>query len=235
MVPKIQDMATLSKRSHTTSRASIGESTRTWSSRAEGEEDLIPPASVGGRGVEEDGDEGPDVLEAGGLEVELGDHGVGRVVPGSRSSWRGLVGGRGAGLGVDGLAGGDAEEVLLCLGDPESEGVGRGALALPGEGSHADPLLGRRSLRLGGEEGRGESGVGLLPAEGGGGERRIRGRHPEARPRSIRRGVGGGLLARGDSGAVGRSGGGGILQQRQRGLQGGRIGARGLQQLCRGP
>ena len=60
-------------------------------------------------------------------------------------------------LGDDGqLAGGDAE-VVLRLGDPESEGVGRGALALPSEGS----------LRLGGEEGRGESGVGLLPAESG--------------------------------------------------------------------
>jgi len=43
---------------------------------AEGEEDLVPPASVGrGRGIEEDGDQGPDVLNAGGLEVELGDHG----------------------------------------------------------------------------------------------------------------------------------------------------------------
>ena len=79
---------------------------------AEGEEDLVPLASVGGgRGVEEDGDQGPDVLDPGGLEVELGNHGVGRVVPGSRSSGRGLVGGRGAGLGDDmRLAGGDAEE-----------------------------------------------------------------------------------------------------------------------------
>ena len=114
---------------------------------AEGEQDLVPPASVGGgRGVEEDGDQSPDVLDAGGLEVELGDHEVGRVVPGSRSNGRGLTGGRGAGLGVDGPAGGDAEEVLR-LGDPDSEGVGRGALALPGEGSHADPLLGRRRDR----------------------------------------------------------------------------------------
>ena len=96
--------------------------------------------------------------------MELGDHGVGRVVPGSRSSRRGLAGG-GAGLGDDGLAGGDAEEVLR-LGNPESEGVGRGALALPGEGSHADPLLGCRSLRLGGEEGRGESSFGRSSADG---------------------------------------------------------------------
>ena len=60
---------------------------------AEGEGDLVPPASVGGeRGVEEDGDQGPDVLDAGGLKVKLGDHEVGRVVLGSRSRGRGLVG-----------------------------------------------------------------------------------------------------------------------------------------------
>ena len=114
--------------------------------------------------------------------MELGDHGVGRVVPGSRSSGRGLVGGRGAALRVDGLlAGGDTKEVLR-LGDPEGESIGRGALALPSEGSHADPLLGRRSLRLGGKEGRGETGVGLLPTEGGGGARCVRGGHPESGP-----------------------------------------------------
>ena len=50
---------------------------------AEDEQDLVPSASVGGRRVEEDGDQGPDVLDTGGLEVELGDHRVGRVVPGS--------------------------------------------------------------------------------------------------------------------------------------------------------
>jgi len=88
---------------------------------------------------------------------------------------------------------------MLRLGDPESGGIGRGALALPGEGSHADPLLGRRSLRLGGEEGRGESGVG------------------------------GGLHARCDSSAVGHGDGGGILQHLRRGPQGSRIDARGLQ------
>jgi len=124
-------------------------------------------------------------------------------------------------LGVDGLAGGDAEEALR-LGDPESEGVGRGALALPGEGCHADPLLGCRSLRLGGEEGRGESGVGLLPSESGGGERRIRGCHPEAGPRGI--GGIGGLLAGSDRGAVGGNGGN----------SGGWIGCRSLQQSVLG-
>ena len=39
---------------------------------AEGEEDLVPLASVGGgRRVEEDGDQGPDVLDAGGLKVMM--------------------------------------------------------------------------------------------------------------------------------------------------------------------
>src|SRR6185503_5205993 len=69
MVPKIQDRATLSRRSHVTSRVSIDESTRTWSSRAKGEEDLVPPAAVGGGGgIEEDGYQGPDVLDASRLE-----------------------------------------------------------------------------------------------------------------------------------------------------------------------
>jgi len=44
---------------------------------AEGEQDLVPPASVGGGRRVEDGDQGPDVLGADGLEMELGDHGVG--------------------------------------------------------------------------------------------------------------------------------------------------------------
>jgi hypothetical protein len=189
---------------------------------AEGEEDLVPPAAVGGgRGVEEDGDQGPDVLDTGCLEVELGDHGVSRVVPGSRSSGRGVEGGGGAVFRVDGLAGGDAE-VAFRLGDPESEGVGCGALVFPGEGCHTDPLLGHRCLRLGGKEGRGESGVGLLPSESGCGERHILGRHPEARPCDIGRCINDGLRAHSDSSAVGHSGGGGS-------------GARGRQQLHCGP
>ena len=74
--------------------------------------------------------------------------------------------------------------------------VGRGVLALPNEGSRAGPLLSRRSLGLGGEEGRGESVVGRsssggvrLPAEGGVGERRVRVGHTERR--HGRRGRGG--------------------------------------------
>ena len=93
-------------------------------------------------------------------------------------------------------------------GDPTSESVGGGALALPSEGSRADPLLSRRSLRLGGEEGRGESVVGRssfggdrLPAEGGGGERRVRGGHTERR--HGRRGRGGVLRGGRDGGLRG--------------------------------
>ncbi|XP_025822305.1 uncharacterized protein LOC112898131 [Panicum hallii] len=148
---------------------------------------------------------------------------------------RGLEGGGGAGLRVDGLAGGDAE-VALRLGDPESEGVGRGALVFPGEGCCTDPLLGRRSLRLGSEEGRGESGIGLLSTEGGGGERPILGRHPRARTCDS---SGGGIGTRGlqqlrsgpQGGRIGTRG----LQQLRSGPQGGRIGTRGLQQLRSGP
>ena len=54
-----------------------------------------------------------------------------------------------------------------------------------------------------------QSGVGLLPAEGGCRERRIRRRHPEPGPRGIRRGVSDGLLARSDAG--GRIDGNGAL------------------------
>ncbi|KAG2582500.1 hypothetical protein PVAP13_6KG109990 [Panicum virgatum] len=62
------------------------------------------------------------------------------------------------------LAGGD-KEVVFCLSDLTSESVCRGALALPSKGRRTDPLLSRRKLGLGGEEGRG---VGQLPTEGGG-------------------------------------------------------------------
>ena len=95
-------------------------------------------------------------------------------------------------LGVDELLAGGDTKVELRHGNSEGESIGRGALALPSEGSHADPLLSRRSLRLGGEEGRGESSVGrssfgdegLLPAEGGGGRR-----GPRRRPEGKRRGA----------------------------------------------
>ncbi|KAG2620571.1 hypothetical protein PVAP13_3NG209071 [Panicum virgatum] len=118
-----------------------------------------------------------------------------------------LRGGRDGGLrGVRGGKGGSgAVGSRGCSGSSrggahEGGRDGRDALVLPGEGSRAYSLLSRRSLRLGGEEGRSESGVGLLPKEGSGGERRIHGRHPELGPRGI---GGGGLLPGGDGGAVG--------------------------------
>ena len=77
---------------------------------------------------------------------------------------RSLVGGRSAVLG-EGDDGRDKEVGLLC-GDPTSESVGHRALALPSEGSRVGPLLSRRSLGLGGEEGRGESRVGHSSIDG---------------------------------------------------------------------
>ena len=59
MVPKIQDMAMLSRRSHHVPRLDrrVEKDVVVEGVAAEGEEDLVPPASVGGgRGVEEDGD-----------------------------------------------------------------------------------------------------------------------------------------------------------------------------------
>jgi hypothetical protein len=80
MVPKIQDMAILSWRCHARSRASTGvseEDVVVEGVAAECEENLVPPASVGdGGGVEDDGDQVLDVEDPGGLEVEVGDHGV---------------------------------------------------------------------------------------------------------------------------------------------------------------
>ena len=86
--------------------------------------------------------------------------------------------------GDGGLLAGE-EDVVLRISNPASESIGHGALALPSEGSRVNPLLSRRSLGLGGEEGHGESSVGrsssgddgLLPAVGRGSERRVRGGH----------------------------------------------------------
>ena len=84
--------------------------------------------------------------------------GVGWVDPRSRSRGRSLVGGRS--IVLDEGDDGRDKEVGLLRGDPTSESIGRGALALPSEGSRAGPLLSRHGLGLGSEEGRGESRVG---------------------------------------------------------------------------
>jgi len=66
----------------------------------EAEEDLVPPAPIGGRRrVKDDGNQGPDVLDPNGLEVELGDHRIGRVGSRACHSRRGLVGGGGDSVG----------------------------------------------------------------------------------------------------------------------------------------
>ena len=183
---------------------------------AEGKEDLVPPAPVGGgRRIEEDEDQSLDVLDTSSLEEKLGDHGIGRVGPGSRTRGQSLVRRSGGvlGEGDDGLLAGGVNDGVLCLGDTASESIGRGALALPSESSRANPLLSRRSLGLGGEEGRGESGVGRSssgdegrhPAEGGGGERRVHGGHTQPVPG--RRDNGRAPCSRGHGGCS--SGGGG--------------------------
>jgi hypothetical protein len=120
----------------------------------EGVEDLVPPARVGRRrGVEDDGDQGPDVLDADGLEVEVGDQRVCRAVSSARTSgWR-LVGGRGRGVDEvdDGLLASGDGEVALSLGNLTRPGVRGCAFALPSGGRGTDTLLGCRNLGLGSE------------------------------------------------------------------------------------
>ena len=100
---------------------------------AEGEEDQVPPASVGGRlGLEDDRDEEAYVLDAPCLVVELHLVGLGRIVPDDRS--------RSRGRGPDVRRGRKAEE-LLGVADLVGQVVGRVALALPSESglTHAGP------------------------------------------------------------------------------------------------
>lgn len=155
----------------------------------EREEDLVLPACVGGRvGVGHTGDQVLDVQDPGSLKVEVSDHGVGLVEPGSstpraRRSRR-LVGRRADVLkdGGDELPVGGEE--ALRLGDPASKSVSRGALMLPGEGNHTHTLMGSSCLGLGALQGRSKGAVGggdgsgtrRLSEEGGAGEGRVWGR-----------------------------------------------------------
>ena len=117
---------------------------------AEGEEDQVLPASVGGRlGLEDDRDEEADVLDSPGLVVELRHERIGRIVPednGVSHAGTGRRGvshvGTGRGRGSDVGRSRDAED-LRRLGDLASQGVGRIALALPGDGglTHAGHAL----------------------------------------------------------------------------------------------
>jgi len=83
-VPKIQDMTTVAAQPCRVPRRNrrVEEDVIVEGVATEAEEDLIPPAPVGGRRkVKDDGNQGPDVLDPSGLEVELGDHRIGRVGP----------------------------------------------------------------------------------------------------------------------------------------------------------
>jgi hypothetical protein len=62
---------------------SVSENVAVKSVAVKNEEKLVPPSSLGGGGVEDDGDEGLDVQDPDGLKVEVGDHGVVRATRGS--------------------------------------------------------------------------------------------------------------------------------------------------------
>jgi hypothetical protein len=145
---------------------------------AKNEEKLVPPSSVGsGVGVEDDGDQGHDVRDPGGLKVEVGDHGVVRATRESstwleRSRRRRLLR-RGDTLPRRGV------DEALRLGDPASKSVSGGTLVLPGEGGHTYMLLGGGCRGLGILRGHNEGTVGGRDGrgtwrqptkEGGGGE-----------------------------------------------------------------
>uniref|UniRef100_J3L087 MPN domain-containing protein n=1 Tax=Oryza brachyantha TaxID=4533 RepID=J3L087_ORYBR len=101
---------------------SIGEDVVIEGVAAKTEEDLVPPAAKGGgRSVEDDGNQGLDVLDPDSLEVELGDHQVARGESGTGTTGWSLWMGR-EGSGVDegdsrGRIGGE-EQILLRLSDP---------------------------------------------------------------------------------------------------------------------
>jgi hypothetical protein len=72
-------VAALPRRVASTGR-SVGVDVAVESVAAKNKEKLVPPSSVGGGvGVEDDGDQGLDVRDPGGLKVEVGDHGVVRA------------------------------------------------------------------------------------------------------------------------------------------------------------
>jgi hypothetical protein len=153
---------------------------------AESEEDQVPPTGVGGRlGLEDDRDEGADVLDTLGLVVKLRHERVGRVVPDDRGV--GHAAARRVGGGGPSVVGGRGDEELLRLGDLAGQCIGRITLALPREGSrtHTGLPLGGRSP--GSDEGGGEGGVRTGVVEG----RRRRGGEGKGRACAL------GRLARG--------------------------------------
>ena len=94
---------------------------------SESEKDQVPPSPIGGRrGVEDDRDQGLNVLDTSSLEVELGDHQIALSRPGGGRGWSVSVGVVEGGLPV-----GEGEEVVFRLGNTASESVGLGALTVP--------------------------------------------------------------------------------------------------------
>jgi hypothetical protein len=115
---------------------------------AKNEENLVPPSSAGGRGrVEDDDDQVLDVRDRGGLNVEVGDHGVVRATRGS-STWLERNRRRRPLRRGDALPRRGVEEAL-CLGDLASKSISGGTLVLPGEGGHTHTLLGGGGCGLG--------------------------------------------------------------------------------------
>jgi hypothetical protein len=136
---------------------SVGEDVAVESVATE-RENLVPPVTLGGGGVEEDFDQVLDVRDPGGLKVEVGDQWVDSATQGSSTrpgqSCRRCL-----------LRGGDVlprrgVEKVLCLGNPASKCVSRRALVLPGKGSHTHALLGGCCLGLGGRKSRSKGAVG---------------------------------------------------------------------------
>jgi hypothetical protein len=137
---------------------SVGEDVVVESVAAENEENLVPPSSVGGVGVEEDDHQILDVWDPSGLKVEVGDH---EVICATRvSSTRLEQNHRRRQLRRRDVLPRRGVEEALRLGDLASKSVSRRALVLPGEGSHTHALLSGGCCGLGVLQGRSEGAVG---------------------------------------------------------------------------
>ncbi|GJN24148.1 hypothetical protein PR202_gb11870 [Eleusine coracana subsp. coracana] len=131
------------------------------------------------------------ILDSNGLEVQLHDHRIGRIMAEGSAIGRRQVrrGCSGVGDVCDRLVGGGDVKVVLNLSSSAMEGVHCDKLALPSECSHAGTLHGRSDLGLGGEEGGGQGIVGQggpisedRPTHGSGGGRAHGGGRPPSWP-----------------------------------------------------
>jgi hypothetical protein len=92
--PGHDDAVAASPRRVASTGRSVGEDVTVEGVAAKNEEKLIPPSSVGGGvGVEDDGDQGLDVLDPGGLKVEVGTMGLSVPPRGLAPGWSRAVGG----------------------------------------------------------------------------------------------------------------------------------------------